>query len=213
MSDDPSDDAGDSPRGRRGYHHGDLKRALVDAARRLIAEKGPMGFTMAEAARAAGVSPSAPYRHFADRDALLREIALQGFQVFTERLERAWADPKLTPLQALDAQGLAYLRFAREEPAAFQTMFGGALDLGADPALGMAAERAFAGLGRAVAAVLAGMPETERPPALMVATHIGTISHGVASLHVLGPQRTPMSPEEILESAVGVYLRGLGVIR
>ena len=201
-----------SPRGRRGYHHGDLKRALVEAARVLIAEKGPMGFTMAEAARAAGVSPSAPYRHFADRDALLREIALQGFAAFADRLERAWAAPRLTPLQALDAQGRAYLAFARDEPAAFQTMFGGGLDFTAEPALGAAAERAFAALGKAVSGVLASMPPEKRPPSLMVATHVATISHGVAALYVLGARAAPMAPEEILESAVGVYLRGLGVL-
>ena len=210
MSDDRNDNA--PHRGRRGYHHGDLKRALVGSARALIAEKGPMGFTMAEAARAAGVSPSAPYRHFADRDALLREVAIQGFEDFADRLERARSDPRLTPLQALDAQGRAYLAFAREEPAAFQTMFGGALDFSADPALAAAAERSFAALGRGVAAVLAGMPAERRPPAMMVATHIATISHGVAALNVLGARRAPMSAEEILESAVGVYLRGLGAL-
>lgn len=204
--------SGEDRGGRRGYHHGDLKRALEEAARELIAERGPMGFTMAEAARKAGVSPSAPYRHFADRDALLREIALQGFERFAERLESAWGDPGLTPLQALDAQGRAYLTFAREEPAAFQTMFGGALDVAADPTLARAADRAFAALGRAVAAVFAGLPETRRPPAMMTALHIATISHGVASLYVLGDRPAPLSAEEILESLVGVYLRGLGVI-
>ncbi|MEL6979871.1 MAG: TetR/AcrR family transcriptional regulator [Pseudomonadota bacterium] len=198
--------------GKRGYHHGDLKRALVEAARRLIAEKGPMGFTVAEAARAAGVSPSAPYRHFADRDALLREIARQGFTTFGERLESAFADPRFTPLQALDAQGRAYLAFAREEPAAFQTMFGAGLDFSADPELSRAGERAFAALGRAVAAVLAGAPPERRPPAHMAALHIATLSHGVAALHILGGRPAPLSAEEILESAVGVYLRGLGVL-
>jgi AcrR family transcriptional regulator len=65
--------------GGRPYHHGNLRDALVHAALKLIAEKGPGGFTFAEAARSAGVSPAAPYRHFRDRDELMAEIALRGF--------------------------------------------------------------------------------------------------------------------------------------
>jgi len=62
-------------RGRRGYHHGDLREALIRGALELIAEKGPAGFTVAEAARSAGVSPGAPYRHFRDRDDLMADVA------------------------------------------------------------------------------------------------------------------------------------------
>ena len=69
-------------RGSRGYHHGNLKEALIRAALELIAQKGPAGFTFAEAARWAGVSPAAPYRHFRDRDELLSNVALRGFQQF-----------------------------------------------------------------------------------------------------------------------------------
>src|SRR5690606_22132344 len=65
--------------GRRGYHHGNLREALVEAALDLIGAKGPAGFTFAEAARHAGVSPAAPYRHYRDRDALLAEVARRGF--------------------------------------------------------------------------------------------------------------------------------------
>ena len=64
--------------GPRGYHHGNLKEALLRAALELIAQKGPGGFTFAEAARWAGVSPAAPYRHFRDRDELLASIALRA---------------------------------------------------------------------------------------------------------------------------------------
>ena len=65
-------------KGRRGYHHGNLRKALVDAALRLISRDGPNGFSFADAARAAGVSPAAPYRHFKDRDALIAEVAYQS---------------------------------------------------------------------------------------------------------------------------------------
>jgi AcrR family transcriptional regulator len=76
-------------RAPRGYHHGNLKEALLRAALELIAEKGPAGFTFAEAARSAGVSPAAPYRHFRDRDELLANVALRGFERFA--IVRRWA--------------------------------------------------------------------------------------------------------------------------
>src|SRR5262245_18537660 len=76
--------------GPPGYYHGNLKEALIDAALELIAKKGPAGFTFAEAARWAGVSPSAPYRHFRDRDELMADVARRGFDQFEAVLARAW---------------------------------------------------------------------------------------------------------------------------
>ena len=74
----------------RGYHHGNLREALIRAALELIAQKGSAGFTFADAARWAGVSPAAPYRHFRDRDDLLANVALRGFEQFTGVLAQAW---------------------------------------------------------------------------------------------------------------------------
>ena len=71
---------------RRGYHHGNLREALVATALDLIAERGPAGFAFAEVARAAGVSPAAPYRHFRDLNALLAEVAQRGFALFASAL-------------------------------------------------------------------------------------------------------------------------------
>ena len=85
---------------RRGYHHGNLREALVAAAVDLISQHGPEGFTVAEAARLAGVSPGAPYRHFRDAEALLAEVALRGFERFAEALSAAWAGGKPDPLRA-----------------------------------------------------------------------------------------------------------------
>src|SRR5579875_2681435 len=90
----------DGGSGRRGYHHGNLKEALVDAALELIAAKGPAGFTVAEAARLAGVSPAAPYRHFRDAEALMAEVALRGFERLSAALSKAWNDGKPTPVAA-----------------------------------------------------------------------------------------------------------------
>src|ERR1700760_1703994 len=86
----------------RGYHHGNLKEALVRAALELIAEKGPAGFTFADAARWAGVSPAAPYRHFRDRDELIANVARRGFELFADALSKAWDDGKPELMQAFD---------------------------------------------------------------------------------------------------------------
>jgi AcrR family transcriptional regulator len=200
--------------GPRGYHHGNLKEALVRAALELIAQKGPAGFTFAEAARWAGVSPAAPYRHFRDRDDLLANVALRGFEQFEMALAHAWDDGRPDALTALDRMGKAYLAFARAEPAYYSAMFESGVPPGSTPKLREAGDRAFAVLRGAAETLCAQMPLQGRPPALMVALHIWAISHGVASLFGRGDaaQRSlPMSAEELLEAGVLVYLRGLGV--
>ena len=108
---------------RRGYHHGNLREALVEAATALIGEKGPAGFTIAEAARLAGVSPAAPYRHFRDAEALLAEVALRGLERFAAALTAAWNEGRPDKLRAFEAIGRAYLAFARNEPAHYAAMF------------------------------------------------------------------------------------------
>src|SRR6202011_6119773 len=110
-------------RAERGYHHGNLKEALLQAALGLIAEKGPAGFTFAEAARSAGVSPAAPYRHFRDRDELLVDVALRGFDQFTQALLGAWDEGRPDAFTAFGRVGRAYLDFARAEPAYYSAMF------------------------------------------------------------------------------------------
>src|SRR3954464_11652676 len=104
---------GDRDEGRRGYHHGNLREALIRAALELIAEKGAAGFTFADAARWAGVSPAAPYRHFRDRDELMSDVARRGFELFEAALKRAWDDGKPDPSTAFERLGKAYLKFAR----------------------------------------------------------------------------------------------------
>ncbi len=99
-----------SGRGPRAYHHGNLKEALIRAALELIAKKGPAGFTFAEAARSAGVSPAAPYRHFRDRDELMADVARRGFEQFEQALQSAWDGGRPDPSLAFDRLGRAYLR-------------------------------------------------------------------------------------------------------
>ncbi len=200
--------------GPRGYHHGNLKEALITAALELIAQKGPAGFTFAEAARWAGVSPAAPYRHFRDREELLADVARRGFDEFEAALARAWDGGRPDAFTAFDRVGKAYLQFAKSEPAYYSAMFEAGIPPEASPQLREAGERAFAVLRTATEQLVATMPAANRPPVLMMALHIWAVSHGIASLFGRGDaarRPLPMAPEELLEAAVLIYLRGLGV--
>jgi len=204
----------DSSEGPRGYHHGNLKEALLRAALELIAKKGPAGFTFAEAARWAGVSPAAPYRHFRDREELLASVALRGFKQFEAALSRAWDDGRPDVFTAFDRLGKAYLNFARSEPAYYSAMFEAGIPLADNRELCEVGDRAFAVLRAAAERLCAQVPARTRPPALMVALHIWATTHGVASLFGRGDaarRSLPMSPEELLEAEMLIYLRGLGV--
>jgi AcrR family transcriptional regulator len=200
--------------GPRGYHHGNLRETLVRAALELIAEKGPGGFTFADAARWAGVSPAAPYRHFRDRDELLADVARRGFEQFAGALAKAWDEGRPDVLSGFDRLGKAYLDFAKREPSYYSAMFEAGVALDTDPQLREASERAFAVLRAAAERLVALMPGPSRPPALMVALHIWSMTHGIASLFGRGDaarRALPMPPEELLEAAVLIYLRGLGL--
>ncbi len=200
-------------KGPRGYHHGNLKEALLRAALELIAQKGPAGFTFAEAARWAGVSPAAPYRHFRDRDELLANVALRGFELFEAALAHAWDNGRPDTSTAFDRLGKAYLAFARAQPAYYSAMFEAGIPVSSSPELREAGDRAFAVLRSAAERLCDEIPAQHRPPTLMVSLHIWAMSHGIASLFGRGDaaQRAlPMSPEELLEAGVLVYLRGLG---
>lgn len=106
---------------KRAYHHGDLRAATIAAALSLIAQRGPRGFNLSDAAKLAGVSVGAPYRHFADKRALLCEIAEEGFTELTRRLTEAAGHAD--PAQALIEIGAAYVRFALDRPSHFRLMF------------------------------------------------------------------------------------------
>src|SRR3954464_284391 len=204
----------DDRRAERGYHHGNLKEALLQAALDLIAQKGAAGFTFADAARMAGVSPAAPYRPFRDREELLASIAQRGFEQFEAQLTAAWDDGRPDTVTAFERVGKAYLAFAREEPAFYSAMFESGVPIDLNPMLMARSERAFAVI-RAAAERLAALtpPGVTRPPALMMALPIWSLSPGIASLCARGDEarhRLPMSPDDLLEAGVLIYLRGLG---
>lgn len=198
---------------KRGYHHGNLRQALVEAALLLIAEKGPQGFTLSEAAKAADVTPAAVYRHFAGRDDLLAEVARQGFDIFAALLEYAYDEGRPSPLAAFEATGRAYLAFARKYPGHYQAMFESGLQPGKHPDLASVAAKARATMDRAAEALVRVLPEGRRPPASMVSAHVWAVSHGVVELFLRGNGgQQPWPAEDLLESGIGIYLRGLGLL-
>ena len=205
--------ASEEPGRRRPYHHGNLREALVETALALIAERGLAGLAFAEIARAVGVSPAAPYRHFRDRNALMAEIARRGFASLEQRLADALARAGRDPVSGVLGCGRAMLAYARREPASYAAMFETGFPDPREPAVREAAMAAFAVLRRAADGAVADAP-APRPPASMVALHVIALAHGVASLFVTAAgsrPELPMAPEELLEAGLLVYLQSLGL--
>ena len=188
---------------RRGYHHGRLKDALIEAARSLIAQHGPAGFTLAEAAKLVGVTAAAPYRHFTDREDLMGELARRGFEQFAERLSLAWDAGRPDPLTAFRRMGTAYLGFAKEEPGLYTAMFGNAAVLKPEGP-GAAGHKALDILIGASAVVLQNGGASVRG-ARALAMQIWTMSHGAATLMLGGHLDASIAdcdPHEILMRSV-----------
>lgn len=197
-----------------GYHHGNLRQALVEGALALIAERGPTGFTLSEAAKSADVTPAAVYRHFAGRDDLIAEVARQGYDIFAALMEFAYNDGQPTALAAFEATGRAYLAFARKYPGHYMAMFESGLSFNAHPDLALVAAKARAVLEKAAEKLSEQMPPDRRPPATMFSAHVWAMSHGVVELYMRGAPgaKSPFTPEDLLEAGIGIYLRGLGLL-
>ncbi len=130
-------------------------------------------------------------------------------------LDHAWNDGRPEPFVAFENVGRAYLAFARNEPAYYSAMFEAGLSFDDDPLLRQAADRSFAVLRNASESLCARLPAGQRPPSLMMSLHVWALSHGIASLFARGDggrRPLPMSPEDLLEAGMLIYLRGLGVI-
>ncbi|WP_121629724.1 TetR/AcrR family transcriptional regulator [Tropicibacter alexandrii] len=199
---------------KRGYHHGNLRQALVDAALSLIEARGPTGFTLSEAAKQAGVTPAAVYRHFAGREDLIAEAARQGYEIFADVMQYAYDSGQPSALAAFEATGRAYLAFARKYPGHYIAMFESGISVNASPDLAAVSSRARAVLEQAASDLSQHIPEGKRPPPQMFSAHIWAMSHGVVELFARNSPGTqsPFAPEDLLESGIGVYLRGLGLI-
>jgi AcrR family transcriptional regulator len=188
---------------RDSYHHGDLKRALTSAALSLVAERGPKGFTLTEAARRAGVSAAAPYRHFADKAELLATVAEQGFRELHADLSAAAyvaSEPKARVIEL----GRVYVRWAVTHPDYYQVMFGAEIIKEGHPMLAVAAEQAFGDLLGAIARCQeAGTVRGQDPRE--VAGPLWALVHGVASLAIGGELRAvgiQQDPEAMIAGIV-----------
>lgn len=192
---------------RQSYHHGDLKRALTSAALSLVAEKGPKGFTLTEAARRAGVSAAAPYRHFADKAELLAAVAEQGFRALHVALGTAGvrvSDPKDRVVEL----GRAYVQWAIAHPDHYQVMFGAESLKAEQPGLAVAGEQAFGDLLDAIVKCQEARIVEDRDPR-EVAAPLWSLVHGVASL-AIGGQLSAVgivqAPDELIAGVVAQVL-------
>jgi AcrR family transcriptional regulator len=191
------------------YHHGDLKRALTEAALGLVTEKGPKGFTLREVARRAGVSAAAPYRHFADKADLLAAVATQGFVQLHETLTASAGEEPDLIRQVLDS-GRAYVRWAVTHPDYYQVMFGAELDKSDKPELLAAGARAFDDL----LDVIVRCQEANLLPAgdpREIAGPTWSLLHGIATLSIgrdLSHVGIRDDPQALAERSLGALLFG-----
>lgn len=170
------------PRGR--YHHGDLRRALLDASHALVAEQGAGGLALRAVARRLGVSHQAPLHHFADKHELLAALATEGFERLTAALERAAERAGCDPVARLEATGVAYVRFALEQPELFRLMFGSTLADAQSPELRAAGARAFGVLVAQARASLEASGELDADRLDLVTTAAWSLVHGLALLQI-----------------------------
>lgn len=168
------------------YHHGDLRRALLQAAVRTIQKHGIQGLTLRAVGEELGVSRSALYRHFADKAALLEAVAGEGFRIFRLELLTGWQGAG-RGWAGFDAMGAAYVRFALEHPWHYRVMFGSGFDrASADPELTEESQGAFQVLVDALVE-LQGQGLVRRDDPQSLAHFIWALVHGIAMLTIDGP--------------------------
>ena len=188
-----------SPAAKAGYHHGDLRAALIAAGLQILEEGAePAALSLREAARRAGVSAMAPYRHFADKDALLVALATVGFEMLAEALRQA--DAARDARAALDAQGIAYVAFACDHPALFRLMFGAKAPAKTGP-LAQASDATFNVLASRVSSISGGAMVKDEALAKWA------LVHGLAMLAVDGQlqmfDETPVALAERITNLPG----------
>jgi AcrR family transcriptional regulator len=176
----------------RAYHHGDLKRALLDAALEILRAEGAGAMTLRAVARAAGVSPAAPYRHFADRRALVAAVAEEGFDRLGAAMRRAMeVDPGRGGFRQVAVE---YVRFAHEHPAEYRVMFGAELADHSDlPALKARSHGVLGGVTQVIAGLQQAGVVGPGDPAMMAAA-VWAMLHGLVMLSLDG-QTAGVAPD------------------
>ncbi|WBU38811.1 TetR/AcrR family transcriptional regulator [Homoserinibacter sp. YIM 151385] len=187
----------------RGYHHGDLRNALLAATAELVRERGARGFSVSEAARRVGVSTSAPYRHFADRDAMLAAAALTAFRQLEDRFGSLAMPPTFADAASLIAT--EYLGFAREDPARFEVMFAHGIEKTRHQDLLQQTLRVQEQFEAALSAHLPSAETTRR------AAELWSLAHGIAAL-AIGGNVQHMLPDtqiaDLADSTARAWARG-----
>jgi AcrR family transcriptional regulator len=191
------------------YQHGDLKEALIQGGLKLLTEQGLTGFSLRAAAQLAGVSHAAPYRHFADKQALVAAIAERGFRTLTASMKEELAASKATgAMDKLFALGVGYVRFGTRHPDYLRVIFGSAVGDEAPAELRAAATEAYLALRDVVEAGLATGELRGGDPEL-VSLSCWSMVHGLSTLLSSGPVQLPTDPTA-LRNLVVANLRLLG---
>jgi AcrR family transcriptional regulator len=193
---------------RRSYHHGNLRRAMLDEALATIRTEGVDALTLRSIGARLGVSRTALYRHFVDKRALLSAVATEGFGTLRRKLVAAWEDGGRDE-GAFRAMGAAYLDFALENPSHYRVMFGGFVEHESrDPELDREATAAFEALVDALSTLRAD--SVVRPDdTVLMASHVWALVHGVAMLAVDGQLREPGEVIALLRYSVDRLLTGI----
>ena len=197
---------------KHAYHHGDLRRALLDAGLAILADGGAHALTLREVARRAGVTQAAPYHHFADKEVLLAALAEEGFVVLTQAMVLARDAAGKKASARLRAMGESYVHFAVSHAAHFQIMFGHLVDIPRYPSLHEAADRAFHSLVEGIlAGQAAGVVRAGDPSELSVLAW--STVHGLAMLWIEGAIPGPGKPDVTIDylakAASEMLLKGL----
>jgi AcrR family transcriptional regulator len=186
---------------RRPYHHGNLRRALLDQALATIRSEGVNGLTLRDIGARLGVSRTALYRHFADKRALLTAVATEGFRTLRQQLVTAWEEGG-GGRAAFQAMGVAYIHFAVANPSHYRVMFGSFVDPeDREPELAAEAGGAFQALVDALAA-LQHEAVVRGDDTVLMARFVWSVVHGVAMLGIDGQLREPGGMDELMRYAL-----------